>query len=715
VNVPGALPYKDQFFDLVCAYGVLESLADDIRTAVFNELLRVSRGPVLLIASGRSRERWEADCLTSECRKHPLHQMLVPYDGLDWATGPFVMLFDRIDAAVSFGRSLADLAPTRDLHMDMLREPGRRSDAHIARYMLARQFVRPGDRVLDAACGLGYGGAILADSTLADSVVGLDGDHQAIQYAQDHYGRSRSRLTFETRDLATLSTFSAGSFDLVVSFETLEHLADPDTFLAECRRVLTPAGRIICSVPNQWVDETGRDPNPHHLHVFDRATLEASCRKHFLVERVFGQTAGGGMKLPAEGRAIWAIDPGDGNTRDAEWWLLAGMTPPAVTDAAPFRNGLMTDAPDSTNVLAFERDYDNPWLARAMVTIGLRAQSAALLETFARDTIDTAAPFSADAGAALCVSLYRHLERARRPDDDLLRQVDAYCHDCSTVPHVRRWQISLRYAEGVLWLALGDIVRATRALESCAHADALIFSPLLATKTVGAALLRGWLAAQARDIESARRWWQIGVDHAEDALHRPWNELLLNRDAPALFGLREAALVVDLAGRCAAGLHLLPQVVDRPGVVCSQIFESPVERLKDANADIAELRARAEAAEARVAQLEHQFGAQALIDDGMKSLSGIRVAVFGAGTGGQQAIALLHARGAHVDCIADNNTSRHGTTTNGISIVDPSTLPERKLDLIAVASLPGRAAILAQLAGLGFQLGRDVAVVTPVP
>jgi 2-polyprenyl-3-methyl-5-hydroxy-6-metoxy-1,4-benzoquinol methylase len=702
------LPFGDRTFDLVCAYGILDTLADDIRTAVFDELLRVSRGPVMLIASGRSREQWEADCLRSACRKHPLHQMLVPYDGLDWATGPIVMLFDRIDAAVSFGRSLADLAPARDLHMDMLREPGRRSDAHIARYMLARQFVRPGDRVLDAACGLGYGGAILADGTLAETVLGLDGDPWAIQYAQDHYARSRSRLTFDTRDLATLGAFSAGSFDIVVSFETLEHLADPDTFLADCRRLLTPAGRIICSVPNQWVDESGRDPNPHHLHVFDRATLEARCRKHFYVERVFGETAGGGMKLPAEGRAIWTADH---DTRDAEWWLLVGMTSPSATATVPFRNGLMTDAPDSTNVLAFERDYDNPWLAKAMVTIGLRTESKALLDAFAHDTIETAAPFSADTGAALCVSLYRHLDRGSRPDDDLLRRIDAYCHECATVPHVRRWQISLRYAAGVLWLALGNTARATRALESCAHADALTFSPLLATKTVGAALLRGWLAAQARDVESARRWWQLGIDHAEHALHRPWNELLLNRESPALFGLREAALVVDLASRCAAGLHLLPHVLERPGIVCSQIFESPAERASDAES----LRARAEAAEARVAQLTKQFGAQALVDDGKSSLAGIRVAVFGAGAGGQQAIASLRARGAIVDCVADNNASRHGSTANGVTIVDPSTLPSRQLDLIAVASLPGRAAILAQLAGLGFQLGRDVAVVSPQP
>ncbi len=700
------LPFDDRSLDVVCAYGILDDLDAETRVFVFDEMLRVSRGSVLLQASGRTREEWEADCLRRGCRKHPLHQMLVPYEGLDWVTGPWTMLFAPIADDVSVGRMLIELAPERDLHMDMLREPGRRSDAHIARYMLARQFIRPGDRVLDAACGLGYGGAILADSTLAESVLGLDSDPWAIEYARDHYARGRSRLTFEMRDLATLESFSAGSFDAVVSFETLEHLADPDGFLAACRRLLTPAGRIVCSVPNQWVDDTGRDPNPHHLHVFDRAMLEARCRKHFLIERVYGQTAGGGMKLAAEGRALWAADD---NKRDAEWWLLAGMTAPDAATVAPLRLGLMATTPDDeTNVLAFERDYENPWLARAMVTIGLRAESSALLEEIAQDTLAASTPRSADAGAALCVSLYRHLERGSCPGDDLIARVDDYCLALSPVPHVRRWQISLRYAEALSWLAIGDTTRATRALELCAHSDALTFSPLLATKTVGAALLRGWLAAQARDITSARRWWKAGVDHAERALQRPWDEMLLDREAPALFGLREATLVVDLASRCAAGLHMLPHLVDRPGIVFSQIFDSLAER-----ANTASLQARAAAAEAKAARLTELFAAQALLDESDGSLAGITIAVFGAGAGGRQAMASLRARGAVVDCIADNNASRHGETIDEAPIVDPATLPSRKVDMVAVASLPGRAAILAQLAGLGYQLGRDVAVMSP--
>jgi hypothetical protein len=219
---------------------VLDGVAHTRWTAGFDELLRVSRGAVLLTASGGSREDWESACLSRACRRHRLHQMIVPYEGLDWTSAPYGLLFERLPDDITTGEGRGDLAAARDLHMDMLREAGRRADAHVARYMFARQFIRPGDRVLDAACGLGYGSAVLAASTLADHVTGIDIDPWAVAYARDHYGRGSSRLTFDALDLATLDAMPAGSVEAVVSFETLEHVADPDALLASFRRLLTP-------------------------------------------------------------------------------------------------------------------------------------------------------------------------------------------------------------------------------------------------------------------------------------------------------------------------------------------------------------------------------------------------------------------------------------------------------------------------------------------
>jgi 2-polyprenyl-3-methyl-5-hydroxy-6-metoxy-1,4-benzoquinol methylase len=687
--------------DLVAVYELFDELTMAERRRGFREMLRITRRAVLVRAGTGSRDAWEGEWLANGCRKHPLHQLVVPYQGLDWQHD-ITMLLERLPDDVSIGRSLAELAPMRDLHMDMLREAGRRADAHVARYMLARQFVRPRDRVLDAACGLGYGAAILADSTLADRVVGLDADSAAIRYASEHYARSRPRLSFDCRDLAELDGFDSASFDIIVSFETLEHLADPEGFVAACRRLLTPAGRLVCSVPNAWVDESGRDPNPHHLHVFDRQRLETLCRRHLMIEHVYGQTAGGGMKLPQAGRDLWNADE---RVRDAEWWLLVGMTPAIQQPEIPFRPSLNDGrVADRSNVLAYERDYAHPWLTKALVTVGLRTESKALLEHIANEVIDgVGCQRTPDRGAALCVKAYRRIEAGTPLEPDLVGDIDRYCAAESPVPHVLRWQISLRYAEGVSLLQQGSMSRAAAALEACALRDAIAFSPLLATKTVGAAFLLGWLAAQTRDKAEARRWWSLGIREAERALGLPWDALLISRHEPALFGLREATQIVEAASRCAAGLHLLPQIDERPGLVLSQLFETDADRTR-----VRELEREVAEARREIERLRTEAQATALLGSGQGMVpADLNVAVFGAGKGGERALATLRRRGVSVTCIADNDDSRHGSEIDGVPVVDPATLRRRGVDLVAVASLPGRAAIFAQLEGLGYRIGRD--------
>ena len=76
--------------------------------------------------------------------------------------------------------------------MDMLRDTGPRADAHVSRYEFARALIRPGDRVLDASCGLGYGSALLAGGTLAEFVLGVDVDESAMHYATEHYAGDRN-------------------------------------------------------------------------------------------------------------------------------------------------------------------------------------------------------------------------------------------------------------------------------------------------------------------------------------------------------------------------------------------------------------------------------------------------------------------------------------------------------------------------------------------
>jgi SAM-dependent methyltransferase len=115
---------------------------------------------------------------------------------------------------------------------------------HLARYRFAAQLA-PSRRVLDAACGEGYGSRILADAGAA-SVVGVDVDERTIEHARTRYAGPE----FQVADVASLP-FEDGSFDLIVSFETIEHVPQPENVLAEWRRVLAADGLLVVSTPNK--------------------------------------------------------------------------------------------------------------------------------------------------------------------------------------------------------------------------------------------------------------------------------------------------------------------------------------------------------------------------------------------------------------------------------------------------------------------------------
>jgi SAM-dependent methyltransferase len=130
---------------------------------------------------------------------------------------------------------------------------------HFHRYLYARELCY-GKDVLDVASGEGYGSALLAQ--VATSVTGIEIAREAVDHARASY--QSANLRFLEGDARQLPIASA-SFDVVVSFETIEHIAEHDSFLQEVRRVLRPNGVFIVSTPDR--DNYSRadsPPNPYH-------------------------------------------------------------------------------------------------------------------------------------------------------------------------------------------------------------------------------------------------------------------------------------------------------------------------------------------------------------------------------------------------------------------------------------------------------------------
>ena len=181
---------------------------------------------------------------------------------------------------------------------------------HWHRYVFARSLAR-GKRVLDAACGEGYGSALLAD--VASSVVGIDISQDAVAHAKSRYG-TRANLRFERGDCTALDVADA-SFDVIVSFETLEHVAAQEALIAGFARALTPDGILIVSSPDKKTYSEDRGfANAFHVRELYRDELMNLLRPQFPFVRLYGQ------KLLFQS-AIWDLD---GDTRTADVATAAG-------------------------------------------------------------------------------------------------------------------------------------------------------------------------------------------------------------------------------------------------------------------------------------------------------------------------------------------------------------------------------------------------------
>lgn len=156
---------------------------------------------------------------------------------------------------------------------------------HMGRYLFASPYVS-GKIVLDAACGSGFGSEILSQK--AKKVVGVDISWEAIQYCKTHY--KKPNLSFIQMNCNSLA-FSASTFDIIVSFETLEHIQNVEVFLPELRRVLKKGGLLIMSTPNRenFSIYTRGIKNPFHCKEFTVDEFVKLVGNYLKLEDLLGQ------------------------------------------------------------------------------------------------------------------------------------------------------------------------------------------------------------------------------------------------------------------------------------------------------------------------------------------------------------------------------------------------------------------------------------------
>jgi 2-polyprenyl-3-methyl-5-hydroxy-6-metoxy-1,4-benzoquinol methylase len=140
-----------------------------------------------------------------------------------------------------------------------------------------------GKRVIDMACGEGYGADVLARTAAA--VVGVDANPEAHEHARLRYRRGNLRFA---RDL--VESFSEHA-DAVVFLQTIEHLEDPGEALGHFRSLVGPHGVVYLSTPNVLTlapRGASRSGNPWHVHEYRAAEFERLCRGSFATVQMHG-------------------------------------------------------------------------------------------------------------------------------------------------------------------------------------------------------------------------------------------------------------------------------------------------------------------------------------------------------------------------------------------------------------------------------------------
>lgn len=162
---------------------------------------------------------------------------------------------------------------------------------HWERYEFAALLCPPGERILDVACGCGYGTSLLAQAT-GGILVGLDVDKYSINWANKYYSGNVKFLGIEDEKRWPIED---NSIDVVVSLETIEHVSDPENFLSEVKRILVNDGILILSTPINETEERFSPVNRFHVREYSWEELDNLLSKYFSVEKKFSQVSNLGI------------------------------------------------------------------------------------------------------------------------------------------------------------------------------------------------------------------------------------------------------------------------------------------------------------------------------------------------------------------------------------------------------------------------------------
>ena len=176
---------------------------------------------------------------------------------------------------------------------------------HRARYMFASKLINPGDNVLDACCGVGYGSKILSNIN-GVRVTSFDSSETALMKARTYYQADNINYL-----LIDYKLFNTGPvFNKVVCLEAIEHVDEPEDLLRILHKSIISGGSLIISSPNQTIIPYSKQRFPFHTRhwtsgEFDKLLSDSG----FLVKEWYSQRDKSAINLEPHpfGRTMLAL------------------------------------------------------------------------------------------------------------------------------------------------------------------------------------------------------------------------------------------------------------------------------------------------------------------------------------------------------------------------------------------------------------------------
>jgi len=138
---------------------------------------------------------------------------------------------------------------------------------HLERYQVASKFICPEDKVLDVACGIGYGSYLIAKEIKPKHITAIDRSPEAIAHGKEYF--HDRRISYDIKDINQLKDLPEETFDVICAMEILEHLENDSEFLDDIYKLLSRNGVLIISTPNQDVLPFQKEQFPYHTRHYN--------------------------------------------------------------------------------------------------------------------------------------------------------------------------------------------------------------------------------------------------------------------------------------------------------------------------------------------------------------------------------------------------------------------------------------------------------------